>query len=214
LTPTNDLPLGDERRPAAVSSVIAVVGRHVSDLTPVPGEELAMSLPGLSIPWGWRIGHPENSPVLPTRVAVCGRDSGPGWDACEIINAFRFTGFVPESHVRENADCALRDLRASSVTSYPLTAPSQPGIAAVRGSGYFDLVGRRIWAQYSTYVQSAETRGLGLFIEHCIFVDSDSRARLRDDIVELSDAVHEAFLAVIDTVDHDDPTTPLPVMEV
>ncbi|HJT95552.1 MAG TPA: hypothetical protein VJ777_27035 [Mycobacterium sp.] len=200
--------MGEERRPEAVSSVIEVVGRHVSELTPVPPEDLPMCLPGLSIPWGWRIGHPENSPVLPTRVAVCGRDSVPGWDGCEIINAFSFTGFAAESEVRKNADCTLRDFNASSIASYTLAAPSEPGVAAVRTSGYFDLVGRRIWAQYSTYVCGSETPRDGLLIEHCIFVGSDSRARLRDDVSELSDAVHEAFLTLLDTVDDDGPTTP------
>lgn len=55
---------------------------------------------------------------------------------------------------------------------------------------------------------------MGVLVEHCLFVDSDSRARLRDDIAELSDAVYAAFLAGIDTVDDDDPAASLPTMEV
>jgi hypothetical protein len=204
----------DEHPPAAVSSVVEIVSRHVTDLAPAPTEEFAKWVPGLNTPAGWQIGHAANNPVLPTRVAVCGRDSGAGWDGCDVINAFRFTGIPPESQIRDNADCTLRDLNASSITSYALAASSQPHIVAVRSSGYFDLVGRRIWGQYSTYLRGAETQGEGILIEHCIFVDSDSRARLRDDVTELSDTVHEAFLAMIDTVDDDDPTAPLPVMEV
>ena len=63
-------------------------------------------------------------------------------------------------------------------------------------------------------MRGSGTPGEGVLIEHCIFVDADSRARLRDDIIELSDAVHAAFITMTDTVDDDDPTTPLPVMEV
>jgi hypothetical protein len=133
-------------------------------------------------------------------MTLCGHRPEGGWDGCETISVFAFTGVPPQDVVRENSDCTLCDLHADSITTYTLTAPTDPEVSAVRSSGYFSAVGRRVWAQYSTYLAGSAGPGQGVVIEHVLFVDAGCRARLRDDIAELSDTVHEAFLARLDTV--------------
>jgi hypothetical protein len=52
-----------------------------------------------------------------------------------------------------------------------------------------------------------------LLIEQVIVVEAAWRARLREDIAELADTVHEAFLTHLDTVGDDTdspPTTEVP----
>jgi hypothetical protein len=91
-------------------------------------------------------------------------------------------------------------------------APTDPDISAVRSSGYLSAAGRRIWAQYSTYLAGSPGPGQSVVIEHVVFTDAGCRARLRDDIAELSDTVHEAFLARLDTaVSRDEPDETLEV---
>ena len=61
-------------------------------------------------------------------------------------------------------------------------------------------MGRRTWAQYRTYLRAGRPSYDGLLIRHILFVESSRCSKLRDDIAELSDAVHAAFLADVDTV--------------
>ena len=70
-----------------------------------------------------------------------------------------------------------------------------------------------MWTQITTYVAGSDGPGQGVLVEHVVFVDALVRARLRDDITELGDAVHEAFVAITNTMDDDDPTSPLPILE-
>jgi hypothetical protein len=69
-----------------------------------------------------------------------------------------------------------------------------------------------MWAQYSSYYSVGTAPGAGVLLLHNLFIGADVRARLRDDIDDLSDTVHSAFLAATDTVDGDAPTSPLPVL--
>jgi hypothetical protein len=145
-------------------------------------------------------------------MTLCGHRPEGGWDGCETISVFAFTGVPPQDVVRENSDCTLRDLDADSITTYTLNAPTDPEVSAVRSSGYLSAAARRIWAQYSTYLAGSVGPDTGIVIEHVVFIDAGCRARLRDDIADLSDAVHEAFLARLDTVVSSD--EPVEAMEV
>jgi hypothetical protein len=194
------LSAGDElsterRRLADVCSMIGVVGRHVDDLIQFgPGNEPGWLIQ-LGIPAGWQIAHIADNAVEPSRIAVRGKQPDGGWDACETISVFRFTGVPPADAVRNNAACTLRDLGAADVTTQVLGTPLLPAAIAVRSNGYFGVAGLWIWAQYSTYVFGSNSPGRGRLIEHAVFVESACLRSLRDDIAQLTNAVHQAFMS-------------------
>jgi hypothetical protein len=68
---------------------------------------------------------------------------------------------------------------------------------AVRSAGYFTATGLRMWGQFSTYVAGSDQPSEGRLVEHSLFVMTQCRTQLRDDITELSDAVHAAVFALL-----------------
>ena len=108
---------------------------------------------------------------------------------------FAFTGIPPEDVVRDNADRTLRDLAATGITTERVDISALRGALAVRSSGYFVLAGRWVWAQYSTYVFGSTEPSQGRLIEHTVFIESGSQARLSGDVAELTQAVHQALAA-------------------
>jgi hypothetical protein len=196
MTGTDDTTTAEQRRLAAAPSIAATVARHVDGLAELDAENLPGWLTGLGAPPGWRLARLEGSPIEPARVAVYGQHPDGSWDGCETIRAFGFTGALAADVLRANADCTLRGLSAENITAGALAAP--PPATAVRSSGYFTTAGRRIWAQFSTYVAAPTPAARGLLIEHSLIIDSDCRARLSDDITNLSNAIHHAFLTAIE----------------
>jgi hypothetical protein len=182
----------EQRRVAAVSSIAAVASRHVDDLAERCAEDLPEPLTRLGAPSGWRLANLEGSPVQPARVAVYGQHPNTGWDGCETIRAFGFTGVLPADIVRANADCTLRGLAAEDITAGALAAP--PAATAVRSSGSFTAAGRRYWAQFSAYLANPTASTRGLLLEHSIITAAHCRAGLGEDISNLSNALHHAFL--------------------
>jgi hypothetical protein len=183
----------ERRRLAAVSSVVSVLASHVDDVVQFRSWNLPAWVTQLSVPPGWQIGHLASSDAQPARIAVCGQQSDGGWDGCETINVFGFTGIAPVDVVHESADCTLRDLAAAGITTQIVDTPLLPAATAVRSSGYFGVAGLWVWAQYSTYVFGSETPGQGRLIEQAVFVESGCQARLADDIAQLTHAVYRAF---------------------
>jgi hypothetical protein len=190
----------DPTPPAMPSSLVDIVGRHHNNLAVIPSEQLQDWLAGLPVPPNWHVGQIDNAVLQPSRVAVYGPLPQGGWAGCETLSAFRFTGHAPIALVIEHSDRTLRDLHADSMATYRLDLPSAEGVAAVRSSGYLTAAGRRVWAQYSTYVRNEMQPFDGLLLYQTLVIDSARRAELRDDIGDLSDAVHAAFMADIDTV--------------
>jgi hypothetical protein len=193
------VPVGDElsaeqRRLAAVSSIAAVLARHVDDLVQLRHDQLPDWIQRLSIPAGWRIAQIEGADIAPSRIAVYGPHLDGRWDGCETISVFRFTGTSPDGVVRDNADCTLCDLDAEDITISTPVASIIPGVTAVRCNGYFTAAGQRVWAQYSVYVAGSALPSKGRLIQHSLFVESSCRARLTDDIAQLSNAVQRAFI--------------------
>jgi hypothetical protein len=177
--------------------VADVLAHNVADLTSVATDEQPAWLQQLHLPTGWRLAQFDANPIQPTRIAVCGPHPDGGWDGCETINLFRFIGNPPDGLVQDTSDRMLRSLGADSVTSYPLSIPPVDQITAIRSSGCFRAVGQRIWLQYTTYLAGSEPPDLGILIEHGIFVDSTRQVSLRDDITELTNAIHDAFVSTI-----------------
>jgi hypothetical protein len=181
----------DSGRLTAVSSVVDAVDRHVNDLTPVPAGELPRWLRRLALPPDWHLVGLSGHPPPPTRMAVYSRRSDGGWDGCETISVFRFTGTLPADLVRDNIGCTLRDLHAENMVTITLPAPPEPGVTAARSDGYFNAGGRRIWARYSAYVAGTNTPGQGMLVDQSIFIEARLRRRgLWNDIEQLGNAIH------------------------
>jgi hypothetical protein len=179
-----------------------MVSHYVTDMALIGPDELSAWLAALPVPAGWQIGRAENSPIQPTRTIVHHRDSLTGWDACETINVFRFNGAPPHDIVRFNADRTLRAGGAQHITTRPLPTPANATMTAVRSSGYLTLANQqRIWAQHSTYIADDDTQGL--LIEHGVFALPNCQAGLRDDIAELSNAVHDTFVSTMAAPEQD-----------
>jgi hypothetical protein len=187
-------------RLTAVSSVVDVVSRHVSDLTPVSANDLPRWLRRLALPPDWRLADLSGHPPPPTRIAVYGQRSDGGWDGCETISVFTFTGILPADVVRDNIDGALRDLHAERITTIALPTPPEPGVTAARSDGYFNAGGRRIWARYSSYVAGTNTPGQGMLVHQSVFIKVRHRrapyrpSELWNDIEQLGNAIHIPFL--------------------
>jgi hypothetical protein len=144
--------------------------------------------------------------LLPHRVTPSsnpfGRSSpgtapGGGWQGCDTVASFRFTGMPHRDVGNAHASDTLRDLRASGITARHLDVPSVLGVWAVRSSGYVTAAGLRMWAQFSTYVEGSHDRGSGRLIEHSLFVTTQRRTQLRSDLTELTSAAHAAFCASV-----------------
>lgn len=52
-----------------------------------------------------------------------------------------------------------------------------------------------MWAQYSAYVFGSTEPSQGRLVEHTAFIESGCQARLTGDVVELTQAVHQALAA-------------------
>jgi hypothetical protein len=180
-----------------VSSVVDVVAGYVDDLAPIPADELAEWVAGLAVPAGWQVLPLDASAAPLARIAVCGRQPEGGWDACDTVSVFRFTGFPPREVVEDNAECTLRDLGAGEGIHTTVAPPPPPGIAAVRSDGYVDLAGKLTWAQYETYVAGSDQPGQGRLIQHSVFVDRGSFFRLGRDVGQFTGSIHDAFLIAI-----------------
>jgi hypothetical protein len=115
------------------------------------------------------------------------------------MSVFGFTGVAPVDVVRDNADCTLRDLDAEGIITSILAIPPTPGVCAVRSSGYFSTAGLWVWAQYSTYLANSDASGQGRLLQHNMFIESGCRARLSDDIIRVSNAIHYTFFSTINT---------------
>jgi hypothetical protein len=184
----------------AVSSIVDAVSDHVSDLTPVSAHDLPRWLRRLALPPDWHRVDLSGHPPPPTRIAVYGQRSDGGWDGCETISVFRFTGTLPANVVHDNVDYTLRDLHADNICTVALPTPSEPGVTAARSDGYFTAGGRRIWARYSIYVAGTNTPGQGMLVHQGVFVEVRRRrepyrrAELWNDIEQLGNAIHIPFL--------------------
>jgi len=157
-------------------------------------------LGALNIPAGWEAGQVDSPIPLPIlRMALFRNPGDTVWTACETLTAFRATGHPPPEPAAQRCENTLRGLAAASVSTTALNGSARQTIGA-RSNGYFTVAGRRLWIQCSTYLQPPEVSVPGLLIEQILLVDAESRARLRDDIDQLTDDVHAAVVDTFDTV--------------
>jgi hypothetical protein len=187
------------QRLSSAASLGDIIARNVTDFAPLPVQDtLPCDTSTVAVPVGWQLATSGDSPSRPVRVAVTGHRSRGGWQGCDTLAAFGFTGIAPIGVVIDHAACTLRDLGASGVTSLTLDTPGMPGVCAVRTAGYFTAARLRMWAQFSTYVAGSEHPGCGRLIQHSLFVTTQRRSQLNTDIAYLSEVVHNSFCALLD----------------
>ena len=124
---------------------------------------------------------------------MCGTQPDGGWDACETVAVFGFTGFIPCQMILQSCDCTLRKLDAVDIQTNALPIATDDGACAVRSSGFFSVAGLRIWAQYSYYVLGSEVPGQGRIVQQCLFVESGRLSSLTEDVAQLGDVMYTAF---------------------
>lgn len=186
--------LNERQHPTTAMSLGDIIADTVVDYRPlIVHDVLSASIESLTVPTGWLVASAGSSADQPVRVLVTGRRSHGGWQGCDTLAAFGFTGIVPRELGTANASCTLNALGASGITIHNLTVSEQPEAWAVRSTGYVTAVGLRMWAQFSTYVAGSHDGGGGRLIEHSLFVITQRKAQLCCDIRELSDSVQAAF---------------------
>jgi hypothetical protein len=181
------------RRLAAATSLTDAFAGHVDDLTTLPVDDIPW-LSGLSVPPDWQLAL---SPDRRLRVAVYGRVPRGGWQACQTIAMFGFTGAIGAREVVDNAERMLGDLGAARVRSH---TPALPGVAAARSSGRFAVAGRSMWARFATYAVGSADPGQGRLVAHSAFVDADSYFQMGADVGALTTAIESAVVVMAGTV--------------
>jgi hypothetical protein len=187
-------------RPLPSSSLVDAFyeDEDIEDVVALSGAEVPEWLQRLSIPMNWQlVGLPDVPDQLIARMAVCGPLGNGEWEAADTISVFGYTGWPVFYDVFHNADRTLRDLNATSVGVQVLPVPPIQWTAAVRSSGIAPIGDRSVWVQQSNYVAGSEQPHAGRLIVHSVFVNDASRARLADDIANMSDAVYKGFVAAI-----------------
>lgn len=179
---------------------VTPAGGDIGDLTFIDSLD-DCGLSGVALPAGWDIGQVDSPVPLPIlRIALFRvRDDQP-WIACETLTGARLTGQALRESAAQRCEGALRGLAAEGVVTSPLAGRSPQTRIGARGNGYFNLAGRRLWIQCSTYMKEPSSTRPGLLIEQVVFVDAKNRAWLRDDIDQLTDELHAAVLHAFDTV--------------
>jgi hypothetical protein len=172
------------QRLSSATSLTDIVAGTVTEFTPLLVRDvLPCDNDTFAIPAGWHLAASGMSAEQPVRAAVTGHRSRGGWQGCDTVAAFGFTGITPINVATPHAGSTLRDL------------PAMPGVWAVRSAGYFTAAGLRMWAQFSTYAAGTHQAGKGWLIQHSLFITTQWRTKLRADILELSNTVHTAFCA-------------------
>lgn len=127
----------EAQRPSEAQSATGVLACHVADFSQLSCNDVPDWLTRLRVPAGWRTGRLDGGGHQPGRIAVCGERTGGGWDGCETIAVFGFTGFPPIDVIESNSEWTLRNLESDCVATVALATPPVEGVYAVRSTGYF-----------------------------------------------------------------------------
>jgi hypothetical protein len=158
------------RRLAAATSLEAAFAAHVEDFAALRIDEVPW-LADLAVPECWQLAV---TPDHRIRIAGYGERPDGGWQACETLSVFGFTGAVPADVLTDTADRMLRELAAIGIRTYAPPTPARPGVAAVRASGHITVAGRSLWVRFNTYTAGSKVSGQGRLVQHGHFVDADS----------------------------------------
>lgn len=185
------------QRMSTATSVVDHIRCHVTGFrSMVIDSEIPWWIRNLDVPAGWLRGSYMGTDIeRPWRISVCGVQSDGGWDACEALTVFGYTGFPPANALFSHADCALRALDGIDVVNRILVASTLNGPSAARSSGYLTVAGLLIWVQCNYYIIGSETPGQGRLIEQCLFAEVGQRPRFASAIDELAEAALRSFVA-------------------
>ncbi|ORA22398.1 hypothetical protein BST12_09520 [Mycobacterium angelicum] len=162
------------------------------------GAEIPEWLRQLSVPAEWQLVQlPDNAEQPMARMAVRGLRGDGEWEAADSISVFGYTGWPVFYDVFHHADGMLRALAATGITVKALPVPPIERTAAMRSSGTVLTDDQSVWIQQSHYLAGSEALHASRLIVHTLFVDAASRARLAEDIIQLSDAVYQGFIATV-----------------
>jgi hypothetical protein len=184
-------------QPLPASSLIDVLieDEDIEDVIPLSGLELPGWLQRLSVPLDWQlIELPDGADLPLTRMAVRGPRGDGEWEAADTMSVFGYTGWPVFYDVFHNADRTLRGLNAARITIKVLPVPPIQRAAAIRSSGTAAIGDRSVWVQQSNYLAGSEQPHASRLIVHSLFVDTACRARLAENVTQLSDAVYQGFV--------------------
>jgi|ERR1700757_2054292 hypothetical protein len=182
--------------PSLVDALIE--DEDIEDVVSLPRPEVPGWLQQLSAPMDWQlIELPDDADPLLTRMAVCGPRGNGEWEAADTISVFGYTGWPVFYDVFHNTDRMLRGLNATSIAIKVLPIPPIQRAAALRCSGTAQMGDRSVWVQQSNYVAGSEQPHASRLIVHSLFVDKACRARLTEDVTQLSDAVYHGYVAAL-----------------
>jgi hypothetical protein len=167
----------------------------MTDLQMLPNTDAPNWLGTLRPLPGWRVGRLEVGVDQPWRIAVVGGRTSGGWEGCETIAAFSFTGLPSTAVIKQMLGQALHSNGANAVQTTELSIPPREGATAVRGSGYVEAADREIWLQFTFYVVGSDLPYEGRLVQQCLYIDADSETTLKDTIIHLSDSLHDRFNA-------------------
>jgi hypothetical protein len=167
----------------------------IVDLTALPATAAPDLLTRVGLPAGWRVGrYIGDDPTEPWRVAVRGGRPDGGWDACETITVFGFTGYAASQDVWRMCEDSLRALNAENVVIVEIDAPLAPGVSVVSGSGQFQVEDRAIRGQFNYYAAGSPRPGQGRVIQQCLYVDASRRAEFEVALAQLGDGLYIEFI--------------------
>lgn len=166
------------------------------------GDQVPGWLQRSTVPEGWRLVGLADHPGVPlARLVLRGPLDDGEWEGTETISVFGYTGRPMFYDVFSNAAGALRNMGATNIVTSVLSIPPAQGAAALRSRGAALTGDRRVWAQQSTYVAGSDQPQSGRLIVHSLFVDARCWARLAEDIMLMSNAVHQGFVAALRATD-------------
>lgn len=165
----------------------------VDDFAIAPRSTVPAWLSRLSVPPEWRTGHLEGGGIEPCRITVCGRRTDGGWDGCETLSVFTFSGTPTADHLERHCRGALAQLGVDLVAAVSLVVPSRAGVSAVRCSGQGNVGGRAVWTQSTLYAAGSTAHVKGSLVQQFIYVDVSRLVALGHDVARLSDTLHVAF---------------------
>lgn len=168
----------------------------IADLTVLSAAQVPGWLARASLPAGWRVGHYLGSePNQPWRIAVRDPRPGDGWDACETITVWGFTGSPTTLDVRYYCESTMGGLDAEDIVVIEVETPAVPGVCAVSGGGYFDVGERTVRGQHNFFVMGSQAPGQGRLVQQCLYVDPERASAIEADLALLGDSTHKAFVS-------------------
>jgi hypothetical protein len=178
--------------PTAADEADGVDGlRYITDNSEIPqwAKEIGQ-------PVGWLLGRYSGfNTQRPWRISVCGPQQDGGWDACETVTVYGFSGTIPTSLLQRRADKALATQGTFEIQSSVVMSDQRTGASAVRCSGYMTAGGLLIRTKQNHFAVPSATPGEGRLVERCWFVEAKARPRFEATIDEFDHQSMNAFVA-------------------